>query len=114
MRHGWMLVGLVGCGFGEAANPAGDGGREVPVLISGDGYAPSRIEASSGEALVLAFQRLDEQNCGGEIVFPSTGRSVPVPVGETVRVPVTAPAQGSLAFTCGMAMYEGALVVSGG
>jgi len=105
---------LAACGMGDPPPTPAAEGRQVPVLISGSGYTPATIEAAPNESLTLVFERLDANNCGGEIVFPDTGRTVSIPVGAPVPVPVTAPAHGRLAFTCGMAMYEGQLVVSGG
>ncbi|MCB9681160.1 MAG: cupredoxin domain-containing protein [Alphaproteobacteria bacterium] len=110
-----LLGALAACGSSPstpAASPAADG-RRIDVQISGDGYTPDTIQAGPGEALTLVFERMDENNCGGEVVFPATGERHTVPVGTKVEVAVTTPPSGKLAFTCGMGMYEGAVVVHG-
>lgn len=104
----------------EAAAPAAPkpqanaaAGRRVEVTIRGEGYEPSFVTATAGEVLRLSFVRHDEANCGGEVVFPETGERYEIPVGTPVEVSVTAPASGELAFTCGMGMYKGAILVEG-
>lgn len=110
------LLGLAtACGGsgsdGEGPAAEAPAGREIAVMIDGTGYTPDQVTARAGEALTLVFERLDANNCGGEVVFPDTGKKVEIPVGKKVAVNVTAPDDGQLAFTCGMAMYEGAVVV---
>jgi len=85
--------------------------RRVTVIVSGAGYAPDAIDAKPGETLVLVFERPDAANCGEELLFPASGRKVALPIG-TTEVVVTAPDSGRLSFTCGMGMYQGAVVVS--
>lgn len=110
-----VALALAACGGSPAApetaavDPAA---RRVDVLVSGAGYTPDRIEATAGEALTLVFLRADAMNCGEELVFRDTDRKVVLPVGEKVEVAVTAPASGELAFTCGMGMYDGRIVLS--
>lgn len=110
----WVRVGVItallaGCGSKESKSADS---REVAVLVSAAGYAPEKVDAKPGEALDLVFTREDENNCGDELVLPATGEKFELPVGKPVHVAVTAPASGELAFTCGMAMYKGAVVVS--
>lgn len=134
MIHAFLLlVSLAACGGGaevashevaqpEVAQPevttpppaaAAVTGRRVDVTVDGSGYTPASVEAAPGEALHLVFRRVDENNCGGTLVFPASGERHELPVGEEVAVEVTAPADGRLAFTCGMGMYQGAVVVTG-
>jgi plastocyanin domain-containing protein len=51
-------------------------------------------------------------NCGGEVVFSKQNIKKKLPVGETVLVELTPTEAGDIAFTCGMEMYKGKLVVS--
>jgi hypothetical protein len=83
----------------------------VRVTVSGAGYEPSRIEVERGRPVKLAFYRKDAQNCGGEVVFPSLNLRKKLPVGKTTVVEVTPKDTGELAFTCGMGMLKGAVVV---
>ena len=84
----------------------------IKVTLSSKGYEPSRIEAKKGQPIKLAFYRADAENCGGEVVFPSLGIRKKLPVGQTTVVEVTPKEMGELAFTCGMGMLRGALVVA--
>ncbi len=83
----------------------------IKVTVSSKGYEPSRIEAKKGQPVKLAFYRADDENCGGEVVFPSQGIRKKLPVGQTVIIEVTPKETGDLAFTCGMGMLRGGLVV---
>lgn len=109
---------LVGCSGSPpsdgASTPDAPAARSVDVRVGAHGYTPSSVSAAPGEPLRLRFDRPDEANCGNVLVFPATGERHELPVGRVTEVLVTAPASGALAFTCGMGMYEGAVVVSGG
>jgi hypothetical protein len=84
----------------------------IKVTVSGDGYGPASIPVKKGEAVKLAFYRADADNCGGEVVFSKQNIKKKLPVGETVLVEFTPQEAGDIAFTCGMSMYKGKLVVS--
>lgn len=93
----------------KAANvPAG----AIKITVSGEGYEPASVNVKKGEKLKLAFYRADAENCGGEVVFPKLNIRKKLPVGETVVVEVTPQESGELAFTCGMGMYKGKLLVA--
>lgn len=84
----------------------------VEIRVDDQGYHPATIRAASGRALTLVFRRADALNCGERVRFPSMGNlERDLPVGQAVEVAVTAPASGELAFTCGMDMYRGSVVV---
>jgi len=83
----------------------------IKITVSGAGYEPSSIQVEKGQTIKLAFLRTDAKNCGGTIVFPSLNIRRELPVGQTVVVELTPKESGELAFTCGMNMYQGALIV---
>ncbi len=93
-----------------AAVPAAPTIRTIEVDV-GRGYTPSEVVAVPGEALRLVFTRTTDEGCGQQLVFPDLPIRRDLPLGEPVAVDVTAPASGRLAFTCGMGMYRGAVVV---
>ena len=62
--------------------------------------------------MTLAFLRKDDKNCGEEVVFPKLGIRKKLPVGETVTVELTPQESGEIAFTCGMDMMRGKVIVS--
>lgn len=85
--------------------------KTVRVKISEQGYSPATISVKKGQKIRLLLTRTDAQNCGGEIVFSSLNIKKDLPVGKTVAVEFTPRSAGEIAFTCGMGMYKGKIVV---
>ncbi len=83
----------------------------VLVNVSAAGFEPADIPAKAGQTLKLAFFRADAQNCAREVVFPDLGIQKNLPPGQTVEVDVTPRKTGFLAFSCGMKMLHGELLV---
>ncbi len=84
----------------------------VKVTVSKNGYEPSEIKLQKGKPAKLAFYRADAENCGGEVVFTKLNIKKKLPVGETVLIEFTPTETGDVAFTCGMGMLKGSLVVA--
>jgi hypothetical protein len=82
------------------------------VTVSANGYEPASIPSKKGQPVKLAFYRADADNCGGEVVFTKQNIKKKLPVGETVLIEFTPTDAGEIAFTCGMDMYKGKIVVS--
>ena len=93
----------------EVVTAPADG--RVPVRVDGEGYHPATIRARAGQAITLVFTRTTDETCGQQLVFPTQNIRRDLPLNQAVEVPVTVPATGSLAFTCGMNMYRGQLAV---
>jgi hypothetical protein len=81
------------------------------IKVSSAGYEPSRIAARAGRPLKLAFFRVDAQNCGRVVRFPDLGIERELPPGQIVAIEVTPRKSGPLAFSCGMNMMKGELLV---
>jgi plastocyanin domain-containing protein len=109
------LLTLGGCKSesAQASDGAGVANSGAPILIEvdGSGYHPEQVAAKSGQLVHLVFKRTTEKGCGDQVVFPSLNIKKDLPVGQEVPIDVTMPASGSLAFTCGMDMYKGSLLV---
>jgi plastocyanin domain-containing protein len=86
-------------------------GGTVPVLVDGDGYHPAEVRAPAGARITLAFRRTTDECCGQQLRIPSMQLQRDLPLNVTVPIEVTVPASGALAFTCGMNMYRGSVVV---
>ena len=84
----------------------------IKITVSSKGYEPSSFNVKKDQLVKLAFNRLDVNNCGGEVVFPKLNIRKPLPVGETVIVEFTPSEAGDLAFSCGMGMLKGKVVVN--
>jgi len=98
----------------EAAPPAeksATAAREIAIEVKQDGYHPAEVKAQPGEEVVLVFTRTSESRCAEKLVVPAADVERDLPLNEPVRVELTAPASGQLAFACGMDMLQGALVV---
>ena len=95
----------------KAANNESIPSDAVKITVSSKGYEPSSFNVKKGQPLKLAFNRLDANNCGGEVVFPKLNIRKSLPVGETVMVKFTPTETGDLAFSCGMGMMHGKVVV---
>ncbi len=93
----------------EAVTAGADG--RVTVRVDGDGYHPATIRAAAGRALTLVFLRTTDETCGQKLRIASMNVERDLPLNTPVEVAVTAPASGSLGFTCGMNMYRGQVVV---
>lgn len=83
----------------------------LKITVSKDGFEPKSIAVKKGQRVKLAFVRTDEENCGEEIVFPTLDIKKPLPLNEAVPVEFTAPESGEIAFTCGMNMLRGKILV---
>ncbi len=90
-----------------------DGTQEARVVVDG-GYRPSRIDLEAGVPATLRFERREDDPCTELLVselWPSAHRLMAH--GET-EVRFTPQHPGRYAFTCGMGMYSGELLVHEG
>lgn len=85
--------------------------KTVRITVSKKGFSPSSINVEEGFPLTLIFRRKDKQGCGDKVVFPSLGITRNLPIGKPVTIKITPDETGSIAFTCGMGMYKGNIVV---
>lgn len=88
-----------------------DGTKSIQVTVDASGYTPARVTAKAGEKVRLVFTRKTDEGCGQQLVVPSLEIRKDLPLDTPVSVDVTMPAKGEVSFTCGMAMYEGSVVV---
>jgi plastocyanin domain-containing protein len=93
-------------------NPVAANASEPIKITVATNFEPKSVEVKKGQPVTLAFFRKDEKNCGDEVVFPKLGIRKKLPVGETVSVELTPQETGEIAFTCGMDMMRGKLIVS--
>lgn len=104
-----VALAIAGCDK-KPALPA-DGRREIRIAVEDHGYSPVEARAPAGKPVRLVFTRTTDEGCGQQLAIPSLKIQKDLPLNEPVAIDVTMPASGSLAFTCGMAMYKGAIVV---
>jgi len=117
MRRMWsvgamgLVFAIVGLGFAESAAALNIVGRRIDIKVQSSGYEPARVTAKTGEAITLVFTRTGGE-CGAEVVIPSLNIRQHLPKNEPVAIPMTPAKSGEIAFTCGMKMMKGAVVVT--
>ena len=118
-----LLVGVLLVGFviwffflseGERGRAESDaaGVQRIKVAVKG-GYTPDVIVLKKGVPAELAFYRDEVSSCSEEVVFPDFGLSRRLAAFQTTLVRLTPEREGEFAFTCGMNMLRGKLVVEG-
>lgn len=85
--------------------------KTVRVTVNKNGFSPSSINVEEGFPITLIFKRATKEGCGDKVVFPSLNITRDLPVGKNVTVKFTPDQSGEIAFTCGMGMYKGKIVV---
>ncbi|MBK8813223.1 MAG: cupredoxin domain-containing protein [Acidobacteria bacterium] len=85
-------------------------GETIKVKVT-TSYEPKSIKVKKGGPVKMEFTRVDDKNCGDELVFPKLNIKKTLPVGEPVLVEFTPTESGDLAFQCGMDMMRGKIVV---
>ncbi len=103
---------FVGCGGEDTAPSSSESsGQRVAVAVNASGYEPSEVHARAGEPITLVFTRTTEEGCGDQVAIPSENITRDLPVNQPVEVTFTPREAGRLRFTCGMDMFDGAIVV---
>jgi RND family efflux transporter MFP subunit len=111
-------LGLRGSsGRGASTAPAAEPGVARPaeaqtakIVLNEKGYEPATVRLRAGVPATLTFVRTTDKTCGTEVVFPSLGIKRALPLNEPVTIELTPKAE-SIAFTCGMNMLSGIVVV---
>ena len=88
------------------------GVQEVNVTVKG-GYAPDVIVVKQGQPVRLNFYRDETSACSEQVVFGDFGVARDLPAYKTTRVEFTPDKTGEFAFTCGMNMLRGKIIVTG-
>lgn len=85
--------------------------QKATVTIN-HGYQPSRVTVKAGRPVELTLVRKEASGCGDVVQFPGLGIKKTLKPGETTVVKFTPKKTGSIAFTCGMNMYKGQVIVA--
>jgi plastocyanin domain-containing protein len=91
-----------------AAKPAP---RVITVKVTAGDFQPSVVKVAKGESVRLKFIRIADPSCGTSVAIPSLKVKKELPLNQPVFVDVKADKNGEIAFTCGMGMMEGQIVV---
>lgn len=96
---------------GDLHGNAGAGLQSVTVSIAEQGFEPARVTLRAGIPARITFVRTTDKTCGTEVVVPSLDIRRALPLNERVAVEFTPGQEGEIAFSCGMDMLRGAIVV---
>ncbi|HSF24010.1 MAG TPA: cupredoxin domain-containing protein [Blastocatellia bacterium] len=88
------------------------GVQEIKVTVK-DGYSPDVIAVRRGVPVRLNFYRDETSSCSEQIVFGDFGIARNLPPFKTTPIEFTPEKTGEFAFTCGMNMLRGKLIVEG-
>lgn len=84
--------------------------RVIAIGVDAAGFSPSRVSLRQGETVALRFTRIAE-GCASEVLIPEIELRRTLPLKQPVDIRFTASRTGEFAFTCGMNMLRGTLVV---
>lgn len=115
MQHEGMMRSMMQDGASGASASAvmNDGTQTVVVTVGPSGFAPKEIRLQAGIPARLDFMRTTDRTCATEIQIPAFGvEKTPLPLNEEVAVAFTPEEAGTFAFTCGMGMMGGTIVVT--
>lgn len=86
--------------------------QSAKVVIGNYGYDPASIRLKRGVPAKVTFLRVSESTCATEVLFADYGIRRELPLNQAVIVSFTPRKAGEFAFTCGMNMHRGKLIVS--
>jgi cobalt-zinc-cadmium efflux system membrane fusion protein len=111
-RLGWPLP-VAPAPAREVEAPETAVARRV-IEITATGLSPARLTVPAHQPVDLVFIRRVEETCGTDVLIPALGirRALPLNQRVTIRLPARDP--GELAFSCGMDMLRGVIVVTDG
>lgn len=86
------------------------GVQKATITIDKGMYMPATISVEKGKPVELTFKAGKSPGCGSTVVFKSLKISKEVG-SKPVVIKFTPKEAGTIAFTCGMGMYDGKVVV---
>jgi len=85
--------------------------QRVTVALTEKGYEPTNLKLRRGVPARVTFIRKVSATCGTQIVITDYDIKRALPLNEPVLVEFTPKKSGTFAFTCGMGMLRGSLIV---
>lgn len=83
----------------------------VDIIVEG-GYTPDTISITHGEPFQINFIRKDPNSCLEEVVLGDFKIRKFLPLNQKVTVKITPKQKGEFAFSCGMNMFHGKIIVT--
>ena len=86
-------------------------GKQIPITIGEDGFAPNEVKIAKGEQATLIFTRTTDKTCAKDVDFPELKVTKALPLNQPVAVVVPSGEPRTLTFQCGMGMYKSKVIV---
>ena len=117
LRRTALLVAMLAAVFlaptsADAQSRKSARSQSAKVVIGNYGYDPASIRLKRGVPAKVTFLRVSESTCATEVVFADYGIRRELPLNQAVTVSFTPRKAGEFAFTCGMNMHRGKLIIS--
>ena len=84
--------------------------QKATVIING-GYSPATLSVKAGKPVEITFVRKSAAGCDGELLIPGLKFRKTLKQGEKTVVKFTPTKAQTIAYSCGMKMYKGQVVV---
>jgi plastocyanin domain-containing protein len=118
VRSALPLLVLLACKPSQPSQipqaPTSDGVPVYEVRVTDKGFEPGRIEVPPAREVVLRFTRKVADSCADAVLVQGDPVKHMLPQDRPIDVRLTSPRSGQVRFACGMDMYRGAVVVTGG
>jgi plastocyanin domain-containing protein len=85
--------------------------QKATVALTEKGYEPTSLKLLRGIPAKVTFIRKVSATCGTQVIIPEYNIKRDLPLNEPVSLEFTPTKSGSFAFSCGMGMLHGSLVV---
>ena len=85
--------------------------QKATVVLTEKGYEPSSLKLRRGVPAQITFVRKVSATCATQILMADYNIKSTLPLNEPVLVEFTPKKLGTFAFTCGMGMLRGSLIV---
>jgi len=85
--------------------------QTAKVVINTHGFEPASLDLKANQPAKITFLRQTNDTCATEVVFPDYKIKKELPLNQPVDVEFTPTKPGTMAFACGMNMYQGKIVV---
>ena len=107
-----LALGVALCA--AAQQPVAQEGQQsqtAKVAVTEKGFEPATITLKPGVPAKITFVRQTDKTCAKAVSIPAYKINRELPLNEPVVVELT-PSKGEFAFTCGMNMLQGKVVVA--
>ena len=85
--------------------------QSARITITRMGFEPAALRLKRGVRARVSFLRTTDDTCATEVIFPDYGITRTLPLNQTITITFTPARAGEFAFTCGMNMHRGRLIV---